>query len=92
GLNGVIVHGWLTFSFIAQMVTDWIGEAGTLKKINCSYKGMNYPNEEVFCKGKVAKKYSQGDEHFIECEIWAENREGKITTPGSATFTLPSRG
>ncbi|MFC1994090.1 MaoC/PaaZ C-terminal domain-containing protein [Chloroflexota bacterium] len=90
GLNSVIVHGWLTFSFIAQMVTDWIGESGTLKKINCSYKGMHYPNEEIFCKGKVTKKYLQGDECCVECDIWAENREGTITTPGSATFTLPS--
>ena len=36
-LPGVIVHGWLTLSCICQMLTDWIGIEGNLKKINCSY-------------------------------------------------------
>ena len=30
GLPGVIIHGWLTLSFLGQLVTDWIGERGTL--------------------------------------------------------------
>ena len=91
GLSGVIVHGWLPFSFMAQMITNWIGEWGTLKKIGCSYRGMNYPGEDIICKGKVAKKYVEGGGNLVECEIWAEKASGERTTPGNAVVALPSR-
>ncbi len=92
GLSMVIVHGWLTYSFLAQMITDWIGEQGTLKKIGCNYRGMHYPGEDAICKGRVTNKYVKDNEHYVECEIWAENSKGEKTTPGNATIILPSAG
>ena len=91
GLKGVIVHGWLSFSFVGQLITNWIGEMGTLKKIGCSYKGMFYPENDIICRGKVTKKYIQDNEHYVECDIWAENPEGEKMTTGNATVILPSR-
>ena len=57
GLPGVIVHGQLVAAFLGQLITDWIGEQGSLRKLTCNYKGMNFPGETVTCRGKVAKKY-----------------------------------
>ena len=37
GLPGVIIHGALKSAFLGQMLTDWIGESGTLKKLACQY-------------------------------------------------------
>jgi acyl dehydratase len=91
GLPGVIVHGWLGFSFLAQMITDWIGVEGRLKKIGVSYRGMHLPGQDVICKGRVTKKYTQDGENFVECEIWAENAEGQTTTPGTCLVSLPSK-
>lgn len=91
GLTGVIVHGWLTASFLGQLVTDWIGDRGDLKKFGCSYRGMLYPGEPMTCKGKVTKKYVQDGKHYIECEVWAENPKGESVVPGNATIALPSR-
>src|SRR4030065_2904706 len=56
GLPGVIVHGWLTLSFLGQMVTDWLGGKGTLLKLNGSYRGMNKVHEDIICNGKGNKK------------------------------------
>ena len=91
GLPGVIVHGWLTLSFLGQMVTDWISGRGTLVKLDGSYKGMNNVHEEIFCYGKVKRKYEEGDRHCVRLEIWAENPRGEKTVTGSATVILPSR-
>ena len=92
GLSGVIVQGQLVGAFLGQMLTDWIGEKGALKKLNCSYKGMNYPGETLTCKGEVTKKYDKDGEHFIECKIWAENPKGERTASGRAVVTLPAGG
>lgn len=91
GLPGVIVHGQLVFSFLGQLMTDWIGEQGSLRKLTCSYKGMNFPGETVTAKGKVIKKYVEDGEHRVECNIWAENPKGEKTASGMAIAIMPSR-
>jgi acyl dehydratase len=91
GLPGVIVHGWLGLSFLGQMVTDWMGGGGTLVKLDGSYKGMNNVHEEIFCYGRVKRKYEQDGRHYIRLEIWAENPAGEKTVTGSAVVMLPSR-
>jgi len=89
GLPGVIVHGQLAAAFLGQLITDWIGKQGSLKKFSCSYRGMNFPNETIVCRGKVSKKYIEDGEHYIECSIWAENVKGEKTVTGKAIVALP---
>lgn len=103
GVGKPIVHGALKRQWLVHLMTDWIGEEGFLKKFSCQYRSMDYPRlmkstsepqegETWQCKGKVTKKYAEGDEHYIECNIWVENGKGEATTPGRATVILPSRG
>lgn len=91
-LPGPIVHGRLTASMLGQAVTDWIGELGALKKLTCQYRGMNLPGQDIVVKGKVTKKYVRNGEHYVECDVWAEDPKGQVNTPGTATAILPSRG
>ncbi|MDI6814735.1 MAG: MaoC/PaaZ C-terminal domain-containing protein, partial [Dehalococcoidales bacterium] len=92
GLPGVIVHGQLVGSFLGQLMTDWIGEQGSLRKLSCSYKGMNFPGEALTCRGKVTKKYVEYRQHYVECNLWVENEKGEKTVSGTATVILPARG
>ncbi len=89
GLDGIIVHGALKHAFLGQLVHDWIGNEGRIKKFGCSYRGMDYPNQDIICRGKVVKKYEEGGEKLVDLEVWTENPEGKKTTPGTATVRLP---
>jgi len=102
GVGEPIVHGMLKRAWLGQLMTDWIGEEGELKKLSCQYRGMDYPRkmkkyfepcegETWWCKGKVTKKYVKDDKYFVECEIWVENGKGEKTTPGTALVILPSR-
>jgi acyl dehydratase len=91
GLSGVIVHGQLVGAFLGQLMTDWIGEKGTLRKLSCSYKGMNYPGEVITFKGKVTKKYVEEGQHCVECSLWAENAAGEKTASGTAVVILASK-
>lgn len=92
GLPGVIVHGWLALSFLGQMLTDWLGDGGTLVKLNGSYRGVNKVHEDIICNGKVTKKYVEDGKNCARVEIWAENPQGDKTVTGSAVVILPSRG
>ncbi len=92
GLKGLIVHGALKNAFLGQLVHDWAGEQGKVKRFGCSYRGMDEPNQDILCKGVVSKKRQEGGENIVELEIWTENPQGQKTSPGQAIVTLPSRG
>ncbi|MAH39092.1 MAG: acyl dehydratase [Dehalococcoidales bacterium] len=92
GLPGVVVHGQLVGCFLGQMMTDWIGEQGKLKNLTLTYRGMNFPSETLICKATVAKKYVEGKEHLVVCNIWTENPKGEKTVTGTAVVILPSGG
>jgi hydroxyacyl-ACP dehydratase HTD2-like protein with hotdog domain len=91
GLPGVIVHGWLALAFLGQMVTDWLGERGTLIKLSGSYRDMNRVAEDIICNGRVTKKYAEDGKNYARLEIWAENPAGEKTVTANAVVTLPSR-
>ena len=90
-LPGVILHGALKNAFLGQLVTDFAGEHGWLRKLSVQYRGMDVPGVKLLARGKVTRKWVEGDNHLVECEIWIENAKGEKTTPGSATVILPSR-
>ena len=90
-LPGIVVQGMLSISFLAQLVNDWMGEQGTFKKLRTSNRGMLFPNEDISCQGKVKGKYVEGNEHYVECEVWVENSKGDKCVSGTALVTLPSR-
>jgi len=92
GLPGVVVHGRLKAAFLGQLMTDWIGEKGVLRKLTCSYRGLDVPGQPIQCKGKVTRKYAEGDACCVECEVWTENAKEERTTIGTAVAVLPSRG
>jgi hydroxyacyl-ACP dehydratase HTD2-like protein with hotdog domain len=84
GLPGVILHGLLKAAFLGQLVTDWLGERGTLKAFEVSYRGIDQPGRPYRCRGRVAKV--DGDE--AELEVWGEDSGGNKTTVGSATVLI----
>lgn len=81
GLPGVILHGLLKAAFLAQLVTDWLGDRGTLKSFEVSYRGIDQPGVPYTCRGRVTRV--QGNE--VELEVWGEDPEGSRTTVGTAT-------
>jgi len=90
-LPGPILHGALKNAFLAQIVTDWMGDSGALKKLTCQYRGMDVPGDTITGKGTVVRKYEEGGQHLVDCEVWLENPKGERTTPGTARVSLPSR-
>jgi acyl dehydratase len=90
GLPGVVVHGQLSTAFICQMLSDWYGQKGSLKKLNVSYKGLNFPGDTLTCRG-VIKDKSQAGENLVTLDVWVENQRGEKTVAGTAVVGLPQK-
>lgn len=89
GLKDVIVMGNLKMAYIANMVEDWLGTEARIQKIEASYRGLDYVGDTLTCRGRVTRKFSDGERTYIECETWVENQRGEKGTTGSATIILP---
>ena len=71
-------------------MTDWLGDPGALRSLQCQYRGMDFPSEPVTCKGRVARTYVEDGQTLADCDIWIENTRGRTTVPGQATVSIPS--
>jgi len=86
------VQASLYGTFLSQLLTDWMGSEGTLKKLSYANKVMCYPGDTLTCKGKVVDKRIENGENLVEFEAWVENQKGENAAPGKATVALPSKG
>ena len=91
GLPGVIVHGALKNAWLAQVVTDWMGPAGALRRLAVRYRGIDRVGDTLTCSGQVTKKYEQDGQRLVDCALSLVNSAGEQTTTGTATVALPSR-
>jgi hydroxyacyl-ACP dehydratase HTD2-like protein with hotdog domain len=84
GLPGVILHGLLKAAFLGQLVTDWLGDRGTLKTFEVSYRGTDQPGRPYRCRGRITKV----DGNQVELEVWGEDSAGTRTTAGTAAVEM----
>lgn len=92
GLQGIIVHGALKHAFLGQMLYEWTGDVRAIKRWACQYRAMDFPNQDIKCRGIITKKYQEGGRNVVELDIWTENPDGQRTSPGVAVVILPSKG
>lgn len=91
GVGGAYDYGPQRISWVGNVVTNWMGDDGFLKRFRAELRRFNVVGDTTWCKGKVIKKYKVDNEHLVDCEVWAENQRGEITAPGLATIVLPMR-
>jgi acyl dehydratase len=91
GYPGPIVFGPLIFAFLEQMICDWMGVEGWLRKITVRHNAPAYPNADIVCRGRVTKTYVEGDERYVDLQIQADYADFEQGTVGTATVVLPPK-
>lgn len=79
-----IVHGRLKYAALGQLVSDWLGDDGWIRRISADYLAMDLRGEPFTCRGRVAALHAPA----VELELWTENAAGERTTVGSAEIRL----
>lgn len=91
GIPGAYDYGPQRVCWLGHLLTNWMGDAGFLKRLYAEIRRFNILGDTTWLKGKVTEKYIKDGEFIVEVECWAENQRGEITMPGKATVSLPSR-
>ncbi len=84
---GVERHCW-----VVNLLTNWMGDEGWLKKCYAEYRQFVYLSDAVSLKGKVTEKYVDvNGEYCVDIETHGINQRGGDTIVGESTVILPSR-
>lgn len=83
-IGSIILHGRFKYASLGELVSDWLGHQGRIKKLSCQYRGMDMPDKEIVVKGVIDRKWEEEGEKLAELSIWTEDEKGKQTTPGKA--------
>lgn len=90
GVPGTYDYGPQRSSWMASLVTNWMGDAAFLKRVRTQMRGFNIMGDCTWARGKVTRKYVKDGHGLVDIEIRGENQRGELTTPGLATVLLPS--
>ena len=90
-MPGQFDYGPQRVCWLSQIVTDWMGDDGTLKTLQASIRHPNVVGDTNTVHGEVTRKFVVGDEHLVEARLRNANQAGLDTALGTAVVALPSR-
>ena len=92
GMPGPYDNGFQRTSWLAHLVTDWMGDAGFLKTLSSRLPLPNVFGDTTWVAGTVVDK-ARGDDGIpiVAVDIQATNQLGEVTTTGRATVVLPTK-
>jgi len=91
GAKDIFLNILSTGGFVGKYLTDWSGPEGELKKITIRLGATVFPGDTLTSTGKIAKKYTEGDQHLVDVDFNLSVAMGPHAW-GTATMALPTKG
>ena len=91
GTDRMIVSSWQSMGYLAQLITNWMGQEGLLSKFQVSFHRVVEPGERLECRAVVTDTLALEDRHIIMLDTIMENQRGERLLQGTAEVVLPSK-
>ena len=83
--------GGLRISWMAHLMTDWMGDAGFLTDLFVRLTEPVYLGDTLWLTGTVTGRRRTADAALVDCELTATNQRGAVVAIAEATASLPVR-
>lgn len=83
---GIVIDGPLQGDWLAQCVTNWLGDDGTLVRFQYSNRKATYLHETLISGGRITA--IDVERKRVTVELFVKNAAGEVTSPGEATALL----
>lgn len=88
GFPSVIVHGWLTCTYMLQVGTEFIpAERGTVIAYHARHKRPTFAGP-VTCGGHVESTEEQDGKTILNLALWVKAEDGGVNTTGTMKIRL----
>jgi acyl dehydratase len=88
GYSSAFGMGNLQWSYLHNMLRNWIGDDGRIVRLGCQFRAPNTKGQTVTAHGVVTAIRQDGDQQVVDIDIWTENQDGTKLAPGNATVAL----
>ena len=92
GLENVVVNGSLKNQYLGQLLVDFAGPGGWLRRFYVQHRGMDYPGDVLTANGIVTGLRELDGVGHVDCTVTLTNSRGHQTASGVGTVALPRRG
>ena len=92
GLENVVVNGSLKNQYLGQLLVDFAGQGGWLRRFYVQHRGMDYPGDLLTATGAVTGIREVDGIGHADCAVILTNSRGHQTASGIGTVALPRRG
>ncbi|MFB3925158.1 MAG: acyl dehydratase [Syntrophales bacterium] len=89
GLPDVVAPGNMAGDYYCQLLSDWAGDKGRLRKLSIQFRNFMVPGNVLDCGGRIVKKCVEDGKGIVELEIWLRNENNVNCVPGKAVVELP---
>ena len=83
---GIVIDGPLQGDWLAQCVTNWLGDDGTLVRFQYSNRKATHLGETLVSGGRITA--IDLERKRVTVELFVKNAAGEVTSPGGATVQL----
>jgi acyl dehydratase len=90
GFPGAFGMGNLMWSYLHNLVRDWMGDDGRIVSMGCSFRSPNLRGMTVEARGTVTAVRDDGGERLVDLELVVVDRDAPDTVlvPATATVAL----
>ena len=88
GMGGAIGMGTLQWAYLHSLLRSWLGDAGSIKRIECQFRSPNKKGDTVTARGVVTGSTGRGTETEVALKVWTENQDGDVLARGTAVVVI----
>ena len=91
GFPGAFGMGNLMWSYLHNLVRDWMGDDGRIVAMGCSFRSPNLRGMTVEARGTVTAVRDEDGERIVDLELVVVDKDAPDTVlvPATATVALP---
>jgi acyl dehydratase len=89
GVPAAYDYGPERVAWMGNVVTNWMGDTGTLRRLRVEVRRHNLVGDVVWCGGTVTDVTPNDDGGIVTLELLGQNQRGELSAKGVAEVQLP---
>jgi acyl dehydratase len=89
GMPTAFGMGNLQWSYLHNLLRNWLGDDGSILTIACQFRAPNIKGQTLSARGVVKEVRDENGGQVVGLDVWIEDEDGKVLSPGHASVALP---
>lgn len=81
GKGSVFAPTNLVMGYLGRMVQAW-AKGVSIRRFNIRLVRPLWPGDVLTCRGVIVAKRTEGSEHLVDMDVWADNQQGQNVAKG----------